>query len=316
MNLRISTAPHIREGNTTRSLMTHVLIAMVPCAIAGVYRFGYNAAILLVVAMVTAVLAEFLWQKITKRPVRVDDYSALVTGLLLGLNLPPDAPWWLAMVGSALAILLVKQIFGGLGDNFMNPALAARAILLASWPVHMTRFILPLNQLIPTVDAVATATPLSTKSADIWNLFMGNIPGTLGEVSKMMILLGLLYLLLTKVISWRIPVIMIGSAALVSWLLGESPLYTVLSGGLLFGAVFMATDYTTTPMTAKGQMVFAAGCGLIVAIIRKFGSYPEGVTYAILLMNIATPLIDKFMRPRLYGQPKKEKAAKEVKANA
>lgn len=313
MNLRISTAPHIRHGETTQSLMLQVIIALTPCVIAGVYRFGLSAALLLAVSMLTAVLAEYIWQKLAKQPVKVQDLSALLTGLILGLNLPPTAPWWLAVIGSALAILLVKQLFGGIGDNFVNPALAARAILLASWPVHMTKFIQPLNGLVSGVDAVTSATPLMMPNVNIVNLFTGNIPGAIGEVSKMMILLGLLYLVFTKVISWRIPVCMLATTALMAWLLGGDPLRAILSGGVMFGAVFMATDYTTTPMTAKGQIVFAVGAGLIVAIIRKYGSYPEGVTYAILLMNIVTPLIDKYMRPKLYGQPKKQK---EVQANA
>lgn len=313
MNLRISTAPHIRHGETTRSIMLQVLIALSPCVIAGVYRFGLSAALLLAVSMLTAVLAEYAWQTLGKQPVRINDFSALVTGLILGLNLPPTAPWWLAMIGSALAILLVKQLFGGLGDNFVNPAMAARAILLASWPVHMTKFIQPLNGLVSSVDAVSSATPLLMPNVDLMQLFTGNVAGSIGEVSKMMILLGLVYLVLTKVISWRIPVCMLATTALMTWVLGGDPLRAVLTGGVLFGAVFMATDYTTTPMTAKGQIAFAVGAGLIVTIIRKFGAYPEGVTYAILLMNCITPLIDRSMRPKLYGQLKKQK---EVQANA
>lgn len=306
MNLRVSTAPQIRQGVTTQRLMAHVLIALVPCAVTGVFRFGLPAALLLVVAMLSAVLTELLFQMITKREIAVNDLSALVTGLILGLNLPPAAPWWIAVIGSAFAVVIVKQLFGGIGDNFMNPALAARAVLLASWPVHMTTFISP-------VDATTSATPLVSPGAGYLDLFMGNIPGSIGEVSKLMILIGFAYLLITKVISWRIPVLMVGSAALMTLALGGDAVGAMLSGGLLFGAVFMATDYTTSPMTAKGQAVYAIGAGLIVAILRKFSNYPEGVTYAILLMNIVTPLIDKYMRPKVYGHAKKEK---EVQANA
>lgn len=309
MTLRLSTAPHIRSAETTGRLMGNVAIALVPCAIAGVYYFGLSALIVLLVSTLSAVLFEYLFQVIAKKPVRVMDLSALVTGLILGLNLPPTAPWWLAMVGAFFAIVVVKQLFGGIGSNFMNPALTARAVLLASWPVRMTAFVLPTCW--QAVDAVSSPTPLATGSADLWNLFVGNIPGSIGEVSKVMILLGLVYLLLTQTVSWRIPVTMVLTTFVMSWIFGgtaEGALKAILSGGLLFGAVFMATDYVTCPMTGKGQLIYAVGCGLIVAVIRAFGGYPEGVTYGILLMNIATPLIDKFVRPRVYGHVKEAKS--------
>ena len=307
MNLRLSIAPHIRSGETTSRLMLNVIIALVPCAIAGIYNFGVNALVVLAVSMVTAVAAEYLFQVIARRPVRVGDLSALVTGLILGLNLPPTAPWWMAMVGSAFAIIIVKELFGGIGSNFMNPALTARAVLLASWPVFMTNFVNP-TYWAEGVDAVTTATPLATGSVATLDLLLGRIPGSIGEVSKIMILVGLAYLLITRTISWRIPVIMVATTGLLSWAFGSDPLAAVLSGGLLFGAVFMATDYTTSPMTAKGQAVYAVGCGLIVAVIRAFGNYPEGVTYGILVMNVATPLIDKFIKNRVYGHRKEERA--------
>lgn len=307
MNLRLSIAPHIRSGETTSRLMLNVIIALVPCAIAGIYNFGVNALVVLAVSMVTAVAAEYLFQVIARRPVRVGDLSALVTGLILGLNLPPTAPWWMAMVGSAFAIIIVKELFGGIGSNFMNPALTARAVLLASWPVFMTTFVNP-TYWAEGVDAVTTATPLATGGVAPLDLLLGRIPGSIGEVSKIMILVGLAYLLITRTISWRIPVIMVATTGLLSWAFGSDPLAAVLSGGLLFGAVFMATDYTTSPMTAKGQALYAVGCGLIVAVIRAFGNYPEGVTYGILVMNVATPLIDKFIRNRVYGHRKEEKA--------
>lgn len=307
MNLRLSIAPHIRSGETTSRLMLNVIIALVPCAIAGIYNFGVNALVVLAVSMVTAVAAEYLFQVIARRPVRVGDLSALVTGLILGLNLPPTAPWWMAMVGSAFAIIIVKELFGGIGSNFMNPALTARAVLLASWPVFMTNFVNP-TYWAEGVDAVTTATPLATGSVATLDLLLGRIPGSIGEVSKIMILVGLAYLLITRTISWRIPVIMVATTGLLSWAFGSDPLAAVLSGGLLFGAVFMATDYTTSPMTAKGQALYAVGCGLIVAVIRAFGNYPEGVTYGILVMNVATPLIDKFIKNRVYGHRKEERA--------
>lgn len=307
MNLRISTAPHIHHPVTTQRLMIYVLLALLPTTAVGIYAFGLPALMLLAISCVTAVLSEFLWQKIAKKRVLISDCSALVTGLILGLNLPANAPWWLAVIGSAFAVLLVKQLFGGLGDNFLNPAMAARAVLLASWPVHMTSFVLPT--FFSGADAVTGATPLATKSAQLMDLFMGNIPGTIGEVSKVAILLGLLILLFTRTITWHIPFTMVASVFVFSWLFGADPVYAILSGGVLFGAVFMATDYVTNPMTASGKMIYAAGIGLIITVIRQFGAYPEGVTYGILLMNIATPLIDRFLPQKIYGRQKEVKKA-------
>ena len=292
--------------------MLDVVIALVPASLAGVYFFGVNALLLLIISTVSAVLAEFVWQKLMKLPVRINDLSAVVTGLLVGLNLPPQAPWWIAVTGSAIAVIVVKQLFGGIGDNFMNPALAARAVLLASWPVHMTIYTLPT--MWSGADAVTSATVLVGHQASTLDMFLGNIPGCIGEVSKLAILLGLAYLLVRKTITWHIPVVFLGMTALLAWVMGPQggftfdgdPLGALLSGGVLFGAVFMATDYTTGPMTKKGQAVFAAGCGIIVSIIRAYGKYPEGVTYAILIMNLASPLIDRWMRPRVYGTPRRE----------
>ncbi|MEF9895514.1 MAG: RnfABCDGE type electron transport complex subunit D [Clostridia bacterium] len=306
MNLRLSTAPHIRCGETTTTLMLNVLIALLPCAIVGIYNFGWDAVLILSVSMGTSVIAEYLFQVISKRKVRVGDLSALVTGMIFALNLPSKTPWWMVVVGAAFAIIIVKELFGGIGSNFMNPALTARAVLLASWPVYMTRFVGPT--MWSNADAVATATPLAGAAFSNYDLFMGMIPGSIGEVSKLMILVGFAYLLITRTIKWHIPVIMVGTTFLATWAFGGEPVSAILSGGLMFGAVFMATDYTTSPMTIKGQIIYAFGCGLIVAIIRTFGNYPEGVTYAILLMNIVTPLIDKYIRHRVYGYGKESKA--------
>ncbi|MEG1560165.1 MAG: RnfABCDGE type electron transport complex subunit D [Clostridia bacterium] len=309
MNLMVSTAPHIRSNNSVRRIMIDVLIALIPTTIAGCYFFGMNAVFTCLISMASAVLFEFIWQKIAKKPVRISDCSALVTGLILALNLPPQVPFWIPIIGSAVAIFIVKQLFGGIGDNFLNPALAARAVLLASWPVRMTAFILP--SCFMGTDAVSSATilaPNSAYSASNMDMFIGNIPGCIGEVCKAAILLGFIYLLLRGVIKATIPVIFMGVAVLGCYLFtGIAPLTTLLSGGLMFGAVFMATDYTTSPMTTWGQVIYAAGGGIMVALIRSFGAYPEGVTYAILLMNIATPLLDKYIKPKHYG---------EVKANA
>ena len=306
MSLYMSTAPHVRSPQNTRSLMGDVLIALAPTTIAGIYFFGVSAAIVVALATASAILFEYLWQRLTHKTIRIGDLSAAVTGLLVGLNLPPTAPWWLPIIGSGLAIILVKQLFGGIGDNFVNPALAARGILLASWPVRMTAFVLPTC--FSGADATTSATVLVDYKASYMDMFLGNIPGCIGEVCKAAILLGFLYMLVRGVITWRIPVTFLAVVFVFSAILGNDPLQAILCGGVMLGAVFMATDYTTSPMSAKGQFIYAAGCGIIVVIIRNFCNYPEGVTYAILVMNIVTPLLDKYVKPRLYGRLKEEKA--------
>lgn len=305
--LNVSPAPHVHTKDSTGGIMLDVITALMPCAIAGVVLFGWRAAVVIVISVAACVLMEYAWQKLTKQPVRINDLSAVVTGLILALNLPPTAPWWMVLVGAAVAILLVKAMFGGIGDNFVNPALAARAVLLASWPALMTASNTASAYTLPFTDAVSSATLLTPETAlsvSQLDMFLGYIPGSIGEVCKLAVLIGLVYLLIRRVISWHIPVVMLGVFALCMWLFGYDPLSALLSGGVLFGAVFMATDYTTSPMTKWGQVVYAAGAGLIVALIRAFGGYPEGVTYGILLMNVATPLIDRFMRPRIYGEVK------------
>lgn len=306
MSLYISTAPHVRSSQNTRSLMGDVLIALLPTTIAGIYYFGLNAALVCIIATASAILFEYLWQRLTHKTVRIDDLSAAVTGLLIGLNLPPTAPWWLPIIGSGFAIILVKQLFGGIGDNFVNPALAARGIMLASWPVRMTAFVLPTY--LSGTDAVSSSTVLGGYEASYMDMFLGNIPGCIGEVCKAAILLGFIYMLVRKVITWRIPVTFLAVVFVFTAILGGDPVQAILCGGVMLGAVFMATDYTTSPMSAKGQLIYAAGCGIIVVIIRNFCNYPEGVTYAILVMNIVTPLLDKYVKPRLYGRLKEEKA--------
>ncbi len=306
MSLYMSTAPHVRSPQNTRSLMGDVLIALAPTTIAGIYFFGVSAAIVVALATASAILFEYLWQRLTHKTIRIGDLSAAVTGLLVGLNLPPTAPWWLPIIGSGLAIILVKQLFGGIGDNFVNPALAARGILLASWPVRMTSFVLPTY--FSGADATTSATVLSGYEASYLDMFLGKIPGCIGEVCKAAILIGFLYMLIRQVISWRIPVTFMAVVFVFSATLGNDPVQAILCGGVMLGAVFMATDYTTSPMSAKGQLIYAAGCGIIVVIIRNFCNYPEGVTYAILVMNIVTPLLDKYVKPRLYGRLKEEKA--------
>ncbi len=322
MPYTVSLAPHLFARDNTAALMRDMLIALFPCAAAGVWLFGWNAARVLLLSMASCVALELLYQKLTRQPVRVGDLSAAVTGALLALNLPSTAPWWLVLVGALIAIVLVKQLFGGIGHNFMNPALAARAVLLASWPARLTAtatasaYPLPFDTVTSATvlsggaaDAIASATTHATggsfiDKATTMDLLVGNIPGCIGEVCKVAILLGLVYLLLRRVISWHIPVVMIGTFMACSLLFGADPVKAVLSGGVLFAAVFMATDYTTSPMTKTGKCVYAFGAGLIVALIRSFGGYPEGATYGVLLMNVCTPLIDRAIKPRVYGEVK------------
>ncbi len=297
MKLNLNPAPHVHSRQDTRWLMGNVLIALLPCCVAGVVYFGVPALMLMAVSMASAVLFEALWQKLCGRKLLIADGSAAVTGLILALNLPPRAPWWLAVMGSAFAVVIVKGLFGGLGDNFINPAMAARALLLASWPKFMTAWTAPSG-----LDAVTSATPLMTPAA--WTpleLFLGRIPGCIGETCKLAILAGLAWLLITRTIKWHIPVAMMASLCLFSWIFGKDPVAAALSGGALFGAAFMATDYVTCPVHPAAQMIYAAGAGLVAAVIRSYAGYPEGVTYGILLMNAAAPLLDKCFRRRVYG---------------
>ncbi len=316
MSLRMSMGPHVLTRESTQTLMLDVLIALAPATVAGVYLFGLKAVWVLCASVISAVLSEFLWQKLMKKKNTLGDLSAVVTGLILGLNLPSGAPLWLAVVGSAVAVVLVKQLFGGIGHNFMNPAMFGRAFLLASWPARMTKFLLPerllgSSQAAFGVDMASGATPLVPQKLGLVpdvalsDLFLGNIPGTIGEVCKIAIIIGFVYLVAVKVITWHIPVFFVGTVALFSWLLGKDPLVAVLSGGVMFGAVFMATDYVTNPVQKLGQSIFAVGCGAMVVIIRSWGGYPEGVTYAILFMNCIVPLIDRFTNRRVYGMVRK-----------
>lgn len=284
--------------------MLNVILALIPCAIAGVVVFGFNALMLMLVSVISAVAGEAVWQTLTHQKVRVDDLSAAVTGLILGMNLSPRSPWWIAVIGGLFAVVIVKGLFGGLGDNFLNPALAARALLLVSWPRYMTIWAAPMG-----ADAVAGATPLvAPGSYSLGQLFMGNIPGSIGETSKLAILIGFAILVLTKTITWHIPVLLTCSTFVFCGILGANPITAVLSGGVMFAAVFMATDYVTCPMSVQGQFIYSIGAGLIIALIRKFGLYPEGVTFAILLMNVATPLINRYTKRRVYGHEKEAKA--------
>ena len=327
--LYVGSSPHLRdESVSTRRLMLDVIIALLPTAIASVWYFGGSALMLIVVAVASAVAAEYFYQKHTKQKVTVGDLSAVVTGLLLAFNLPASAPWWVAMLGSAIAVILVKQMFGGLGNNFVNPALAARTILMLSFTSLMAANVLPHagQWLAPeTVDAVASATPLGTQPASysVWQLFSGNIPGMLGETCKLTLLLGGVYLLVRRVIDWRIPLYFIATAFVLFWIKtgtiysvesgANNALYQLLSGGLLLGAFFMATDYATSPVTPLGRVIMGIGCAAVLFVIRFYNpSYPEGCSFAILFMNVLTPLIDKLTTPRPFGRSKPIRTAKGV----
>jgi len=309
MKLTVSSSPHIFARQDTSSIMRDVLIALMPAAAFGVYLFGLRALALLCISTAAAILTEYIILKLFKRPGSITDLSAAVTGLLLGMNLPPTAPWWIAAAGGVFAIAIVKQPFGGLGSNFMNPALAARGFLVASWPVIMTAgFVAP-----HAVDAVSSATPMMLLKAgqldiqsNLWNMAWGNVGGCIGETSAIALLIGGIYLLVRRIIRWHIPLSYIATVFVMSLLLGGFDvmlsLAHVLGGGLMLGAIFMATDYSTSPVTPRGQLMMGIGCGILTVVIRMYGGYPEGVSYSILLMNIVVPLFDRFTKPRIYGE--------------
>lgn len=323
-NIAITPSPHVRSSVTTRRLMQEVCIALAPAGIASVVFFGASAALIIAVSVITCVLAELLYQKAMGHKTTVGDWSAVVTGLLLAYNIPAGAPLWIPIVGSIIAIIIVKQLFGGIGSNFMNPALTARAVLFVSWTGIMTAY--PQTRFMTDgvlkLDAVASSTPLaelakvftaqenaSLSGVSLADLFLGNCAGVLGETCKLALILGGVYLILRGVIDWKIPAAMIGSVA-VLYLLTSGfnfglTLRELLSGGLMLGAFFMATDYCTSPQTNKGRVIFGVGCGLILFIIRAYASYPEGCSFAILFMNVCTPLIDRWTTPRYFGEVKK-----------
>ena len=304
--LTVASSPHIKRPDTTRGIMSDVVIALAPAATYGCILFGLRALAVLITSVSVAVLCEFLWNKALKKPNTIKDMSAVVTGLLLGMNLPPTLPLWQAAIGSAAAIIVVKQMFGGLGHNFANPAIAARIILLVSFPASMTRFTEPVS------DAVTSATPLAGTAGTLSfkTLFFGMHAGSIGETSAFLLIVGGLYLVIRRVITPIIPVCFIGTVALLSLISGESVMLSVFGGGLILGAVFMATDYTTSPTTPLGKAVFAVGCGIITFVIRKFGALPEGVSYSILLMNILVPHINRFTLSKPFGFEKVKEAAK------
>lgn len=301
--LLVSPAPHVRHKADTRSIMLDVIIAMLPALVASVIIFGYRAVIVVSVCVISCVLFEYLFQKLCKRDVTVGDLSAVVTGMLLAFNLPVSIPLWQAVFGSLVAIVAVKQLFGGIGRNFANPAITARIVMLISFAGSMTNF-------STAADTSSSATPLTQIGTDampsLLDLFLGDHAGSLGETCALALLIGFVYLLVRRVISWHTTVVFVGTVAIFTWILGYDPIEQILSGGLLLGAIFMATDYSTTPSTKWGKVVFGLGCGIITVLIRAFGGYPEGVSFAILFMNILTPYISAWTRRKPFGGVKRK----------
>ncbi|MBR3592803.1 MAG: RnfABCDGE type electron transport complex subunit D [Clostridia bacterium] len=293
--LKVTSSPHIRHEDSTRGIMLDVIIALLPAAIYGCILFGLRAAIILVVTVATAVASEAIWNLALKKPQTIGDCSAILTGLLLGMNLSSQTPVWIAAIGSVVAIIVVKQMFGGLGFNFANPAMTARIVLLVSFAGQMSNYVSP-------IDAVTTATPLANNTPiTLKELFFGMHSGAIGETSSFLLIIGGLYLMLRRVIKPIIPVAFIGTVAIATLIAGGDLKLAIFGGGLMLGAIFMATDYVTTPTTDLGKLVFGIGCGLITFVIRQFGALPEGVSYAILLMNILTPHINRLTLSKPFG---------------
>ena len=321
--LTISSSPHVHSPVTTQTIMRDVLIALAPALIGSVYFFGFRALLVTLVSAAACVFFEWAYCKIVKAPCKIYDLSAVVTGVLLAFVCPVTIPYWCIIIGDFFAIIVVKQVFGGIGRNIVNPALASRAFLF-SWPALMSHWVKPGFQnaagLFSTVDAVTGATPLAQMGqgtlpdATLAELFVGRVGGCIGETSVLLLLVGLVYLLVRKIIRLRIPVAFIGTVAVLTFLFpqGQDNLQwmaaQLFSGGLFLGAIFMATDYVTSPVTKLGQVIFGIGCGVLTVVIRYFGGYPEGVSYAILVMNCCVVLLDRIGRPRKFGAPRKEAA--------
>ncbi len=313
----VSIAPHIKDKETTGNIMWSVTMALIPAGAAGVFIFGLRSLLVILTSIAASVISEALILAIRKKDMStIYDGSAVLTGLLLAYNLPPNAPLWLPIAGSAFAIIIAKQVFGGLGHNIFNPALAGRAFLMISWPAYMTSWQNPRW----SVDGITTATPLAIEkfkgagmlnNVSVRDLFIGNHGGCIGEVCIVALVIGAAYLFLKRYITWHIPSAYISTVAFMSWafngragLFSGDAVFFVLAGGLMLGAFFMATDYVTSPLSAKGKFVFGIGCGLLTFVIRKFSGYPEGVSYAILIMNAAVPIIDRYTMPKWFGWKK------------
>ncbi len=316
--LTVSYAPHIHGRDNVSHIMRDVLIALIPALIGAIYFFGADALIVTLTSAAFCVLFEYIWNKLTGKANTTGDISAMVTGVLLAFSLPSTIPLYMVIIGDAFAIIIVKCFYGGIGQNFVNPALAARAFLLACWPIAMTSYPLPADTLgiFGVSDAVSGATPLAVVKGlegaaeiSLSNLFFGNVCGCMGEVSALLIAMGAIYLITKRIINVIIPFTFLITVGVFGQIFSDMGfMYHILSGGVVLAAFFMATDYTTSPVTHLGQFVYALGGGLITGVIRVYGGYPEGITYAILIMNIITPLLDKYIKPRKFG--------KAVKANA
>ena len=307
--LIVSVSPHLHKDESVSKIMWMVIVSLIPAGAAGVFIFGITALWVIILGVVSALATEAILQILCKRKVTILDGSAVITGLLLAYNLPAGVPFWIPVIGAFFSIAIGKQVFGGLGQNIFNPALAGRVFLMASWPKYMTTFTRPLS-----FDAVTSATPLALlkegkvlENISYLDLFLGKRGGCIGEVCILALLLGAIFLFIKGYISWHIPLPYIFTVGLFTYIFGPKGLFSgdwlfhILSGGLILGAFFMATDYVTSPLTRKGQVIFGIGCGLITAVIRLWGGYPEGVSYAILMMNAATPIIDRYTKMRVYG---------------
>jgi len=300
MRFTISPSPHIKSELTTKEIMLSVFLSLIPAGIWGVYKFGIHSLYVVLVSIFSCILFEFIAQRIIfKKKVMVTDGSAALTGLLMAYCLPPDIPLWQVFIGAFFAIFIAKECFGGLGFNVFNPALVGRAVLLSSFPTAMTRW---------QIDGITSATPLgilkerlTTHLPSYTDLLFGKIPGSIGEVSKFLLLLAALFLLYRGIISWHIPIPFISAVAVLSIPFNRDPIMEILSGGIVLGAFFMATDYVTSPLFPRGKIIFGIGCGALTVFIRNLSSYPEGVCYSILIMNIFVPLIDRFTKPRKFG---------------
>lgn len=311
--LIVSASPHIRKRTTTTNIMLDVIIALIPAVIASIVIFGFRALMIIADTVLVAVAAEYICRKVMKKENTITDLSAVVTGLLLALNLPVGINPIFAAFGSVVAIVVVKQMFGGIGNNFVNPALTARIILLSSFPKSMTTWAEPFYYTKGAVDAVTCATPLAQNAsgevtANLKDLLLGTTGGCMGETCAVALLIGGIYLVARRVITPVIPLTYLGTVAVMSLIFGQDILFQLLSGGLLLGAIFMATDYTTSPINTKGQFVFAVGCGILTFLIRNFASLPEGVSFSILIMNILVPLIERATNPRPFGEKESKNA--------
>lgn len=338
-NFVVSTSPHVTSARTTKKIMSDVIIALMPALLAAILLYGFYPLVVCLLSVGGALLGEFLYNKMRKRPSTLGDLSAVVTGLILGLNLPPVVVLYIPIIGGVFATMVVKMLFGGLGKNFANPAIAARIFVMLAWTIPMTKYVAPIDLTngfsemfkyfsagfnSAELEAISTATPLASLKTGVTNfsfskLFLGNIGGCAGEVSALALLIGGAYLLFKKVIDWKIPTLFIATYFLMTLIFYQSvdvAFLGIFSGGLLLGSIFMATDYSSSPNTAIGVCIYAVACGFLTAIFRKYGTMPEGVSFAILIMNIVTPLLDKYIKPRAFGYVKPIKPKKEDKKEA